>query len=214
MTEQLSQGGRFYIWDGLTPTTHTITAVSKAAPAVVAVGSATGLAVGDIVVPKNTGFKTIDDMPFRVSVVSSLNITLEDSDTTAEAGTANTATSSLDEYAFVEWCTVELNTTQPAGTIIDVTTMCDVARRLRSGLPGQASWTANGFWDTADLSFPVVRAAYRSGDLQVFKLQWKDNSGVTWRGTVDSLDMSSGVDKAVTKNVGGKISGFINGVSA
>lgn len=214
MTEQLSQGARFYIEDGAAPTSHTISSVSKASPAVVAVGSATGLAVGDIVVPKNTGFKTIDDMPFRVSVVSTLNITLEDSDTSDEVGTANTSTSSLDEYAFVEWCVVEFSTTSPAGTVIDVTTMCDVARRTRSGLPGQQSWTGNGFWDTADPAFPIVRAAYRGGDLQVFKLQWKDNSGITFRGTVDSLDMASGVDKAVTRNVGGKISGFINGVSA
>lgn len=214
MAEQMSQGARFYIWDGAAPTSHTITAVSKASPCIIAVGSATGLAVGDIVVPKNTGFKTIDEMPFRVGAVSTLNITLEDSDTSDEAGTANVSTSSLDEYAVIEWCLVDFAQQSPAGTVIDVTTMCDVARRTRSGLGGQQTWTGSGFWDIADPAFPIVRAAYRSGDQQVFKLQFKDNTGVLFRGTLDSLDMAAGVDKAVTRNAGGKISGFINGVSA
>lgn len=207
MAAKSSQGTRVFIWDGVAPTAHAITAVSIAAPAVVTVASATGLAVGDIVVPKDTGFKSIDGFPFRVAVVATNDITLEDSDTTDETGTVTEG--SLDEYALVELCVANFTTDQPAGTVLDVTTMCDVARRTLSGLPGQGTWTANGFHDGADNAQQIARDAYRSGDDQVFRLIFRDASGVLFAGVLNQLNIAAAVDSPVAITLGGTINGRV-----
>lgn len=203
-----SQGTRIYIWDGVAPSNHVITAVTKAKPAVVSVVSATGLAVGDIVVPSGTGFASIDDMPFRVSAVAALDITLEDSDTTDEAGTADAG--DLDEYNLIELCVANFNANQPAGATLDVTTMCDVARKTLTGLPGQGTWTANGFWNVSDAAQLAARDAYRSQELQVFRAIFRDNSGIVFRGTMGQNDIGTAVDAPVTVAFGGNIFGFVN----
>lgn len=207
MAAKSSQGTRVYIWNGAAPANHVISAVTKASPAVVTVASATGIAVGDIVVPKATGFKSIDDFPFRVAAVSTNDITLEDSDTTDEAGTANAG--DLDEYTLVELCVANFTTDQPAGTTLDVTTMCDVARRTLSGLPGQGTWTANGFHDGSDASQQIAREAYRSGDDQVFRLIFRDGSGVLFAGVLNQLNIGAAVDAPVTIALGGTINGRV-----
>lgn len=207
MANQSSQGTRIEMWDGIAPVTHAITGVTKATPAVVSVAVATGLTVGDIVVPKNTGFKSIDEFPFRISAVSTLAITLEDSDTSAEPGAA--IAGSLDEYQLVEVCMAGFSTNQPAGSQIDVTTMCDVARRTLTGLPGQGTFSANGFWDAADTVQAIARAAYRSALQQVFRVRFKDNSGAMFRGALNQLNFAAAVDAGVTITMGGTINGRV-----
>jgi hypothetical protein len=203
-----SQGTKVEIWNGVAPVQHVTTAVTKAKPAVVSVAVATGLAVGDVVVPVGTGFKSIDDMPFRVSAVSTLDITLEDSDTTAEAGTA--VAGHLDEYTLVELCMANFQVNQPAGATLDVTTMCDVARKSLTGLAGQGTWTANGFWDVSDANQLIARDAYRSQNLQVFRAKFRDNSGILFRGTLGQNDIGTAVDAPVTVAIGGNIYGYVN----
>lgn len=207
MAAKSSQGTRVYIDNGAAPTAHVITSVTKASPAVVAVVSATGLAVGDIVTPRDTGFKSIDDFPFRVAAVSALNITLEDSDTSGETGTVTAG--SLDEATLIELCVANFTTDQPAGTTLDVTTMCDVARRTLSGLPGQGTWTANGFHDGADASQQIARQAYRDGDDRIFRLIFRDSSGVLFAGVLNQLNIGSAVDAPVTITLGGTINGRV-----
>lgn len=207
MAAKSAQGTRVYISNGAAPVTHVISAVSKASPAVVTVVSPTGIAVGDIVVPKDTGFKSIDDFPFRVATVATNDITLEDSDTSDETGTVTAG--SLDEVTLVELCVANFTTDQPAGTVQDVTTMCDVARRTIAGLPGQGTWTANGFHDGADASQQIAREAYRSRDDQVFRLVFRDGSGVLFGGVLNQLNIGAAVDAPVTIALGGTINGRV-----
>lgn len=203
-----SQGTKIEMWNGVAAVSHVTTAVTKAKPAVVSVAVATGLAVGDIVVPSGTGFKSIDDMPFRVSAVSSLDITLEDSNTVAETGTAVAGT--LSEYTLSELCVANFNVNQPDGATLDVTTMCDVARKSLTGLSGQGTWSANGFWDVSDAAQLLARDAYRSRDLQVFRAKFRDGSGILFRGTLGQNDIGSAVDAPVTVAFGGNVYGFVN----
>lgn len=207
MAAKSSQGTRVFIDNGAAPTAHVISAVTKASPAVVTVVSPTGIAVGDIVVPKDTGFKSIDEFPFRVATVATNDITLEDSDTSDETGTATTG--SLDEVTLVELCVANFTTDQPAGTTLDVTTMCDVARRTLSGLPGTGTWTANGFHDGSDASQQIARQAYRDGDDRIFRLIFRDASGVLFAGVLNQLNIASAVDAPVTIALGGTINGRV-----
>lgn len=207
MAAKSSQGTRVFISNGAAPTTVTITAVTKASPAVVSVSSAAALAVGDIVMPRNTGFKSIDEFPYRVAAISTLDITLEDSDTTGETGTVTAG--DLEEHTLIELCVANFTTDQPAGTTLDVTTMCDVARRTLSGLPGQGTWTANGFHDGGDASQQIAREAYRSGDDQVFRLIFRDGSGVLFAGVLNQLNIGAAVDAPVTIALGGTINGRV-----
>lgn len=207
MAAKSAQGTRVYISNGAAPTTHVVSAVTKASPAVVTVVSPTGIAVGDIVVPKDTGFKSIDDFPFRVATVATNDITLEDSDTSDETGTVTAG--SLDEVTLVELCVANFTTDQPAGTVQDVTTMCDVARRTIAGLPGQGTWTANGFHDGADASQQIAREAYRNRDDQVFRLIFRDGSGVLFAGVLNQLNIGAAVDAPVTIALGGTINGRV-----
>lgn len=211
MAAESSQGTKVLMWNGVTPVTHVVSGVTKAAPAVVSVVSATGLAVGDIVVPKDTGFRSIDDQPWKVSVVSTLAITLEGSDTTDEVNTATSG--SLDEYTMAEICMAGFSVSRPAGTTLDVTTMCDTSRKTLTGMPGQASWKANGFWDGVDAVQKLAEAAYASGDPQVFQMKFRDGTGVAFAGALNIFDIDAAVDKPVTIAIGGTVTGAVNRVS-
>ena len=211
MTAISSQGTKILMWNGVAPVANPITSITKAKPAVVTLVAAGLVAVGDIVVPKGTGYKSLDDMPFRVSVAAAGVVTLEDSDTTAELGAGTSG--SLDEYHLIELCVANFSTKEPAGTTHDVTTMCDVARKTLTGLPGLGSWSAAGYWDGSDAAQLVARNAYRTGALQVFQLAFNDGSGVAFRGALNQFDIGTAVDAPVSITLGGTISGYVNRVT-
>jgi hypothetical protein len=103
----------------------------------------------------------------------------------------------------LELCRSTFNVNNPAGATIDVTTLCDDAHRIVSGLPGIATWTAAGFYDAGDAAMFVARDAYRSGapvDLQVI---FRDGTGIAFRGTVTTF-------AAVTNSIGGNVDGVIS----
>src|SRR5262245_66541095 len=82
-----SQGTKLYLSGG-PEAGLPITAVTKAQPAEVTVTGAVP-SVGDYVVPTGTGFASIDNKMFRVSVVAIQVVTLEGSNTTSESGDVN-----------------------------------------------------------------------------------------------------------------------------
>jgi len=189
-------------------TSKPITAATKAKPCVLTVTGSTA-AVGDIVVPKNTGFASLDDRPFAVAATATGSVTLEDSDTTDETATLNAA-ATLDEPTMIELCRSTLTLNNPAGATIDVTTLCDQAHKIVSGLPAIATWAANGFYDQNDVALFAARDYYRSGDIVAFRARFADGSGVAWAGNVNVFDITAGINAAVTSNLGGNVSGLMS----
>jgi hypothetical protein len=205
-----SQGSVIMISDDIDTASVAITAATKAKPCVLTIsGTGTAPAVGDIVVPRGTTWNTIEGMPFKVSAVSSLEITLEDSDTSGEvADIAVAATLSLP--TFLELCRSNFTANQPAGTTIDVTTLCDVAHRIVAGLPAIATWTAAGFYDCDDTALARARDYYRSGEDAVFDIRLPDGCGFTFMGIVNTFDVTLGLNAAVANTIGGQVDGQVH----
>ena len=206
-----SQGTKFFVQSAAGAPTAAATAASKAAPAEITFAAApAGIVEGDVVVPNGFGWRSLDGRPFAVGDVSSADpftVELVGSDTTGELNAATLGT--LSEVTFGESCMATLTFTSPAGTTIDVTTLCDTARETISGLPAVSTWQATGFWDAADPMQKTLRDLYRSGQNVVFKCIFNDGSGLMFKASVNSFDVRVGVDQAIAYTVGGNISGPI-----
>jgi hypothetical protein len=209
MARLTSQGTVIMIDDPATaPTSNAVTAATKAKPCVLTV-TATAPAVGDIVVPRDTGFGSLDGRPFKVSASVALAVTLEDSDTTGETATLS-ADAVIEAPTWLELCRSTFNLNAPAGATIDVTTLCDDAHRIVAGLPAVGTWTANGFYDMNDAAMFAARDAYRSGENVLLDVRFRDGSGVTYSGTVNTFDLTLGVNAPVANNIGGNVDGLVS----
>jgi hypothetical protein len=189
-----------------------ITAATKAKPCVLTCTAST-YDIGDIVVPRNTGFSSLDDRPFPVLSVAAGAITLGDSDTTAEPGVLGPS-ATLENPIFEELCRSTFVINNPAGATIDVTTLCDNAHKIISGLPAIGTWQANGFYDKDDVAMWAARDYYRSGVVVAFLVIFRDGSGITFAANVNVFDVTTGINAAVTNNMGGNISGLVSSVPA
>lgn len=212
MSRISSQGTVIQIQSGASPAGAPITAATKAKPCVLTGTTLTG-AVGDIVVPKGTGFASIDGRPFKVTAATAgTSVTLGDSDTSAEVGTLG-AGAILEEPPLVELCRSTFTVNNPAGATIDVTTLCDDAHKIVSGLPAIGTWQANGFYDYADSAMAKARDYYRSGEVVTLVATFRDKSGIAFNANVNLFDISAGVNAAVTNNLGGNVDGLVSAFS-
>lgn len=201
-----SQGTRLYIQDdpGL-DAGITATAITKAKPAVITFSSVPAeYEEGRVVLVTGFGWHSIDNKSFQIADVSGNAITLADSDTSDEADDATLGT--LAAVDLVEFCMATFGNDEPAGPDIDTTTMCDDERVTESGLPAVSTWTATGFWDSADSSQTRLRDVKRSGETAVFVAQFRDDSGLVFSGNVKNLNVTAGVDQSVNISLGGTIS--------
>lgn len=216
MARITSQGTVIMIDDpGTAPDSADVASATKAKPCVVTLGvGETAPAVGDIVVPRDLGWASVDGRPFKVSAVAAQAVTLEDSDTSGEVADAKTSADDppavLETPSWLELCRSTFNLNAPAGATIDVTTLCDEAHRTVPGLPALGTWTANGFYDMNDAAMFVARDAYRSGDDVLLDVRFRDGSGVSFAGTVNTFDLTLGVNAAVANNIGGNVDGLVS----
>lgn len=214
MSRISSQGSIIMISDVMDNATLDIASATKAKPCVITLEvGATPPVVGDIVVPKNTGWKSIEFMPFKVSVVAGQAVTLEDSDTTKEAADINTTGDDAATLLVPSWqelCRSNFNANNPAGATIDVTTLCDTAHRIVAGLPAVGTWTAAGFFDCQDVAMFLARDAYRSGSQVCIDVRLNDGCGWTFMSIINTFDLTLGVNAAVTNSIGGQIDGQIH----
>ena len=208
MSRISSQGTIIMIDDGTDPTPVDIVSATKAKPCVLTVTALGAPVVGDIIVPRGTGWNSIEAMPFKVSAATAGAITLEDSDTTREANTIQIGT--IEVPTFLELCRSTFTANQPAGATIDVTTLCDVAHRIVAGLPAIGTWTAAGFYDCGDLALDRARDAYRSGEDVVLDVRLPDGCGFTFMAIVNTYDVTLGINVAVANTIGGQIDGRVN----
>jgi hypothetical protein len=209
MSRISSQGTVIQIQSGPLPAGTAVSAGTKAKPCVLT-GTAMTFVVGDIVVPQNTGFTSIDGRPFKLSAASATSITLEDSDTTDEPGTFAASGATVAEPPLEELCRSTFTVSNPAGATIDVTTLCDNAHKIVSGLPAIGTWQANGFYDYSDSAMMAARDYYRSGEVVTFVATFRDGSGITFNANVNLFDLAAAINAAVTNNLGGNIDGLVS----
>jgi hypothetical protein len=170
-----------------------------------------GLNAGDVVLPKGFGWKSIDGAPFQIDIDDTAKtVTLLESDASAEANAATLGT--ITPVTFGETCVTAWTLTEPAGTTIDTTTLCDTARSIIGGLPGIPTWQVTGFWDAEDPMQKSMRDVYKSGQTRVFECRFNDGSGVLYLGTVNTYDIRAGIDQAVAYTAGGQVSGGVNDI--
>jgi hypothetical protein len=209
MARLSSQGSIIMISDDIDAVSVDITAATKAKPCVLTCAVGAAPVVGDIVVPKGTGWNSIEAMPFKVSAVAAGQITLEDSDTTDEVADI-AADASLGVPTFLELCRSNFTANNPAGATIDVTTLCDIAHRIVAGLPAIGTWNAAGFYDCGDLALARARDAYRTGEDVVIDVRLPDGCGWTFMAIVNTFDVTLGINAAVANTLGGQIDGGIH----
>lgn len=213
MSRIASTGTIIMIDDAATPTPINIISATKAKPCVITIAAGPSPVVGDIIVPRNTGWNSIDAQPFKVKTVAGGAITLEDSDTTREANDLNTTGTprgTIEVPTFLEMCRSNFTANNPAGATVDVTTLCDTAHRIVAGLPAIGTWNAAGFYDCQDNALARARDAYRSGEDVVIDVRLPDGCGFTFMGIVNTFDVSLGINAAVANALGGQIDGRVN----
>lgn len=208
-----SQGTIIMIEAETSPAPLTVTAGTKAKPATLSVAAAGAPVVGDIIVPRDTGWASIDGLPWKVSVVAAGVLTLEGSDTTRETNVLNTTgtpAATIEVPTFIELCRSSLTISQPAGTTIEMTTLCDTAHRIANGLPAIPTWTAAGFYDCDDAALDRAADVYHSGEKVVIDVRNPDGCGVTFMALVNTFDISWGVNAAIANTIGGQVDGRVN----
>jgi hypothetical protein len=190
-----------------------ITSATKAKPCVITCVAGAAPVVGDVIIPRNTGWPSIEGRPFKVITVAAQVITLEDSDTTTEPGAILTSVatppSQIEKPTWLELCRSTFNLSGPAGATIDITTLCDDAHKVVSGLPALNTWTAAGFYDAVDAALIIARDAYRSGRYLGFDIRFRDGTGVTFMGSVNQMDLTMGINAAVGNNIAGNVDGQV-----
>lgn len=218
MARITSQGTVIMIADpAVATTTLGVASATKAKPCVLTLATGTAPGVGDIITPRNTGWKSLDDRPLKVSAVTGQAVTLEDTDTTGEASAIRVSTDTppaqvemFGANGWLELCRSTFNLNSPAGATIDVTTLCDDAHRIVPGLPAIGTWTAAGFYDQNDVAMFIARDAYLSGKTVPIDVRFRDGSGATFMGTVNTFDLTLGINAAVANNIGGNVDGRIS----
>lgn len=207
MAGQSSQGSIIRIRDHLAaPVTGEITALTRAEPCMMTFDPAAPMpAPGNIVVPRDTGWKSLDGRPF-MAIAANFNdsIYLGDADTTGE-GAEPRAGASFDIPAWLELCRASFTLNAPAGGLVGATTLCDDEQLVVPGMRGLGTWTANGFYDAADMALRAARNTYRRGTFTLLDVRFRDGSGATFAATVSTLDVSLAVNAAVTNMLGGTV---------
>lgn len=214
MARTSSHGSVIRIEDFLavSPRVGGVAALSRSAPCMMIFDPAGSVpAAGDIIVPRNTGWPSLDNRPFIVSAASATAATLADSDTTGEQNPSRTKNdippATFDIPAFRELCRATFALTGPGASAVDVTTLCDDMHRVLSSIPALATWAADGFYDYSDYALRLARDAYRSSRFVVIDVRFPDESGVTFAATVNTLAVAGGINAAVTNALGGNVNG-------
>ena len=177
----------------------TPTAITKANPAVMTVSSATGVAVGDIVVPRTTGFSELDGKMFIVTAISTDDLTLGGADLTGSTGSL-AAIPSVDHYDEGEMeclclATLVPNTTEP-GTVA-VGTYCDPTASLPSAATEAGTITFSGYVNTADADYIELLKAAEDGVQRFLRVTLPSNGYIVAPVTFSSINWDLPLEGAV-----------------
>jgi hypothetical protein len=161
-----------------TPVALVVTAITKAAPAVVTVSSIGALEEGDIVKISGTGMESLDDKFYIVGTITTNSFPLKCSDTTGDLAAATEG--AVDRYVknvdLVPFCINDLSRDVPAGDTIDLGTFCDPsAQASGDSTAGTLSW--GGPIDFCDPGFIEMQRALVDGIERVLITEFPQSIG-------------------------------------
>ncbi|WP_330114076.1 ubiquitin-activating E1 FCCH domain-containing protein [Pseudomonas sp. JS3066] len=188
-----SQGTHFYIEDSAAVVTPlTITAITKAAQAVVSIASH-GRVVGDVVkFAAVVGMTEINGLSGIVTATASGTITVNiDSTAFTTYASAGTAT----PVAFIETCQHKsYSGFDGQASEIDTTTMCSTAKEKMLGLQDFGGMSADLHYVEDDAFQVAAMKAKADGVARWFRLVKKNGYSKLWQGIVRSFSDSGAVD--------------------
>ena len=208
-----TQGTNVYISSG-SGTAKTITAVTKAAQAVVTTSVAHTLVVGDVV-----NFAAVTGMPelnnVRAVIVATASATTftvnVDSTNFVAAGTAGTAT----PLTYVSSCEItNFDGLDGEASEIDTTTLCSKSKEYRLGLRDAGNFSINFNVVLDDLGQAELRKAQADGFIRNVKVVLPNKDSMVFDALVKSYTVSGGVDAVLTGSSGLRITGEVSFVIA
>lgn len=157
---------------------NTITAISKADPAVVT-ASSTGIATGDFVRMDVEGMYQVDDRVFRVTAASSNAFTLEGEDSTLYDTFSTNGSPNAKVVTFGTVMATVRGLTAGGGDFdfIDITTVHDNIRKQIPGLPQASNYSLENIWDASDTALIALKQAADNQSLLAFKLAFAGGAG-------------------------------------
>jgi len=181
-----------------------ITAISKANPGVVTIGSPIGsVANGAYVVLSNIqGMTQVDGRVFRVAAAAGNTFQLEGEDTslydTFTSGVANVATLGTS-------LATATGLTASGGDFdfIDVTTIHDSTKKQIPGIASAAAYTFENLWDPGDTALAAMKTASDNQAQRVFRFTFSNGKIVVFNGYVGCtmLPVGNAQDKVTTQVV-------------
>lgn len=186
-----------------TPTELTVTAVSKAKPAVLTTTNT--LAKGDVVsIPQSsTGFSELDGKVFVIGAATGTSLDLLGADTTASTGTFVAGTNKPKVYKaadFVKICASALNIDAASSSDISIGTFCDPSAVLPGNTtPGNIG--IDGFIDILSEGYKELYLATDDNKARILKIDLPSNGYLLAVVTASSISFSPPLEGAATYSV-------------
>ena len=183
-----------------TGTALTVTAVTKANPAVVT--AANTLKDGDIVVfpAGSTGMKELDGKRFIVDQASATDFELLGADTSTSTDTFAAGTAKPLGYGatdLVRMCWSSLGFNPEAPQTISVGTFCDPSAQIASTVVGAGTVDFGGYVDVGAADYVAMIDAEANGGAHEFRIVLPGNGVIVFNASVSSLNIDVPLEGAV-----------------
>jgi len=174
--------------------------ISNAKPAVVKVAATTGIANGDMITPKDTGWPELDGKTFLVAnLVADTTFELQGSDTAAQsaplvlvAGPLPAVTFDvLDEaFSLEQLCLSTIGINSETASPVSVGTFCDPTATVPGIEAGAGTLDLGFFLDKDSKGYAALLAAEADGNPRSFKIDFPENGSLVMTGTVSGLNFT------------------------
>lgn len=166
---------------------NVVSAISKAASAVLSTTTTTGAAVGAYIYVTAQGMGQISGKVLRVSaVVANTSITVEDDSSGYDTFTSGTwqLVSATGTFANSLGGATSVSASGGEYDKIDTTLLADT---VKSSIPGMASaieYSLDAVWDVADAGLIAANAASKTQEKRAFMIAFRNNQRVVFAGTI------------------------------
>lgn len=162
--------------DGATGTALTVTAVTKAKPAVLTVGAAAAtMKTGDVVTlgASATGLSEIDGKTWVVGATTATTIELLGSDTTGSTGTFadGSATTGYKDADMVCLCLSSLTFNPEEAQTISVATFCDPSASIPGAVAGAGTMDFGGYVDVTSNDYLELYKAIQQTSAKTYQVR-------------------------------------------
>lgn len=181
--------------------TKTITAITKASPAVVS-STAHGYVNGDYVLIAAQGMYQVDSRVFRVSATAANTFALEGEDSTL-FDTFTSGTAQLITFGTTMTTATGLSASGGDFDFIEITTIHDNIKKQIPGLASPASYQFENLWDPTDPALIAMKLASDNQAQRCIRFTFSGSQKVLFNGYIGATLLPTGTaqDKVVTSAV-------------